>query len=259
MANLITELDGAKAYIGLLSPEEIKEANDLLEHLQKVIPIIEEELLNKYPNEKNKIYFAHEFGTELQKLVKENNVKGYQEKIFWEQIRKFASVSGVTPQDRKNRYVYGYYYKLSHYPLEDVKNINWSEWSQVFDTPFLVREDRFINWLVNKAKQQRIKRNEFRELMTGARIYLKDKDLAVFSDDQLKKRLDTVYKISLNRLRLYNNYFTKLNKEPTAARMEKPKKYRERYYKDSFNQLKLNRSVDIDKVCKSVFKKVYNI
>lgn len=259
MANLITELDGAKAYIGLLSPEEINEANRLLEHLQDVIPKIEKTLLDKYPNEKNRISFAHEFGTELRRLVEDNNVKGYQKRIFWDQIRKFASVSEFIPKDRsENRYIYEYYYKLSGYPLQDIQNINWSEWSQVFDTPSLTKEERFIDWLVEKSKKHKIKRDEFRELMTGARIYIKDKDLAVFSDIQLYKRLNMVYKISLNRLSLYDKYFTKQNKKPTVARIKKPQKYRQKYYEEIFNFIKLNRNKDIDQACQLVFEKVYN-
>jgi len=259
MANLITELDGAKAYIGLLSSEEISEANKLLEHLQDVIPKIEKDLLEKYPNEKGRIYFAHEFGTELRRLVKENNVKGYQKKIFWDQIRKFASLSEAIPKDRsENRYIYGYYYKLSEYPLQDIENINWSEWSQVLDTPSLVKEERFIDWLVAKSKKYKIKREEFRELMTGARIYIKDKDLAVYNDIQLYERLNMVYKISINRLTLYNDYFTKMNKKPTAARIKKTQKYKNKYYEETFNFIKLNKNIDIDEACNLVFKKVYN-
>ena len=101
MANLLTKLDGAKAYIGLLKPQEIEEANKLLEHLEEKIPKLEKELQKKYPKTKNRVYFTHEFGTELRKLVEDNDIKGYQEKIFWEQIREFASVIKVGPQEKE--------------------------------------------------------------------------------------------------------------------------------------------------------------
>lgn len=260
MAKLIKKIDGKKAYIGILSPEELEEANKLSSYVETYIPSLEKRLNEKYPNKKNKVYFAHEFGTALRDLVKKFDIKGYQEKIFWNQIRDFASKDENLADDRsENRMIYDYYYKLANYPLEDVKEINWSEWSQFFDIPSVNGEQRLIDWLVNKSKEKKIKRETFRELMTGIRLFSKGKDLCVFLDEQLYSKLDMIYEVTINKSVLYDNYFTKLNKEPSKARVENKKKYREKYFTDVFKTLKENKNLEIYTVCNNVFERVYNV
>ena len=84
---------------------------------------------------------------------------------------------------------------------------------------------RLLKWARKrkKSKQTKINREAFRELMTGIRIYIKDKDLAVFSNDQLFQKLDMVYQLSMNRINLYDTCFTKQNKTPSKARVENKK------------------------------------
>ncbi len=47
-----------------------------------------------------------------------------------------------------------------------------------------------------------------------------------------------IHKVSINRSNLYEDYFTKLNKEPSKARIENKKKYREKYFAHVYKTLK---------------------
>jgi len=252
---------GKKTYIGLLSPDELEQANKISDDLEKRIPELELELNNKYPDRKDKIYLAHEFGSYLRKLVDEYNIKGHQESIFWNQIRDFASKEEDGPQDRNksNRMIYDYYYQLAYYPLKDVENITWSNWSQLFDTSSINSEKKVIDWIVNKGKTEKHKRDIFRDLMTGIRLYVQGKDLTVFSDEQLFEKMNLVYKISKIKDELYERYFTNLNIKPSEARLKRKKHYREKYYKEIYKRLKINKKQNINSLCDEVFKKVYNV
>lgn len=255
MANLIKNVNGKKAYIGLLTPEELEEADKLLDRLKEYIPQLEIDLKKKYPNRKDKIYFAHEFGRHLRKLVRENNIKGYQEALFWDQIKEFASKDEDTPKDRRNRKIYDYYYKLSYYSLEDVVNIPWGQWSQLFDIPSVHSNEHVIEWLIAKSKQKKINRHFFRELMPGIRLFAANKDLTVYSKDQLYQKLNMVYHVSYNKEKLDKE----CNHMISDVRVNNAKKYRERYFKEVYKELRKTGYQNIDCTCENVFKVVYNI
>lgn len=257
VAKLIRKVgDGQKAYIGLLTPEELAEANKLQEYLETFIPNLEKNLNEKY---KTRVApYAHEFGTELRNLVEKFNIKGVQESIFWDQIKYFASRDENRPKDRsKNRKIYEYYYKLALYELKDIENVKWGEWSQLFDTKEVIKEERIINWLVTKAKSTKISRDPFRIFLTGVRLYLKNKDTMVYSDDQLFIKYDMIFNMSTIYLQLYKKNFTDQNKQPTEARIKQKKKYQEKYFTDSFASRKKNKEAKLEDICEEVFNKVY--
>ncbi|EKN69295.1 hypothetical protein BABA_10546 [Neobacillus bataviensis LMG 21833] len=257
MAKLIKNVDGKKAYLGLLSPQEIEEANKMQEYLETFIPALEEKLNTKY--KKRVVAYAYEFGTELRKLVEQFDIKGIQEKMFWDQIRDFASNDEGRPQDRGNRKLYDYYFKLSYYDLIDINNVNWSEWSYLFDVKEVMKEERIINWLAAKAKNIKISRNPFRLFMTGIRLFIKDKDTSVFEDQQLFEKYDMVYDITSAYIDLYKQSFTDQDKKPTEARLKQKKKYQEKYFKEVFLLKRKSKDYDLLFICEQAFKKIYLI
>lgn len=258
MARLIKKVYGKKAYLGLLSPEEIEEANKMQKYLEKYIPTLEKTLKEKY-KERN-VAYAHEFGTELRKLVAKFNIKGkIQEQIFWDQIKDFASKDEDRPQDRQNRKVYDYYYRLSFYELDEIRNINWSEWSYLFDIKEVMKEERIIDWLAIKAKKYKISRKPFRLLMTGIRVYIENKDTKVFRDEQLYEKYDLIFKITDLYLKYYDEKFTKKNRKPTSARIKNQKKYREKYFREVLMHKRKNKNLELEDICEEVFNKIYLI
>ncbi|GGM39387.1 hypothetical protein GCM10011351_26950 [Paraliobacillus quinghaiensis] len=259
MAKLIRKLDrDKKAYIGLLSPEEIREAKKLQQFIQDLIPDIETKLLNLYG--KRSIEYAYEFGTVLKEIVEEFEVHGLQRKDFWKQIRDFASQDKTRPIDRSDiRTLYEYYYILAHYNLNGLNNMNWGEWSQLLDTRGVLRkEERIIDWIVS-LKGKKISRDEFRIFMIGVRVFYHNKNTAVFEDKQLFAKYNEILKISINWIKLYNQFFTQSGKEPTKARKDKPHKYKEKYFKEVLQIRKGNKKLKVDEVCITVFKAVYCI
>ncbi|WP_252502758.1 hypothetical protein [Sporosarcina sp. Marseille-Q4943] len=261
MANLIKNMNGKKAYVGILSPEEIEAAEQLMESLLHAIPELEEDLGKKFGEsiKRNRLEYAHEYGTRLRELLNQFEVKEYQRKIFFEQIRNFASQDVDLPRDRsEERHVLNYYYKIAKFPLEEARLINWSEWSQLYDIPAISKEDRIIDWLIFKSKETKIQRELFREIMTGIRLFSKDKDLSVFNEEQLFKKLDQVYLISANKLSLYEKYFTSRELVPTKARLTQKQKYRQKYFVEVLKTLKLKKDQPLTKICEEVFITVYN-
>jgi len=232
-----------------------------MESLLQAIPQLEDELKNKYSQslKKKRLDYAHEYGTKLRELLKEHNVKDYQKKMFFEQIRHFASQDTDLPKDRsEERFILTYYYKIAKYPFEEAKLINWSEWSQLFDIPAISKEDRIIDWLIFKSKENKIPRELFRELLTGIRLFSKNKDLSIFTQEQLFNKLNQIFVITENKSMLYDKYFTSRNIEPTKARINQKQKYREKYFIEVFNKLKLEKTKPLEKICEEVFIKVYN-
>lgn len=258
VAKLIKNADGKKSYLGLLTPQELEEANKMQQYLEEFIPALEQRLIVKYKT--RVVAYAYEFGTELRKLVEKFDVKGIQEKIFWDQIRDFASKDEGRPKDRSgNRKIYDYYYKLSFYNLEDIENVKWGEWSQLFDTKEVIKEERIIEWLVTKAKQNNISRDLFRIFMTGVRLFIKDKDTMIFSDEQLYEKYDMIFDVTLLYIDIYKRYFTNQNKQPTAARLKQKKKYQEKYFQEVFMLRRKDKQSSLEALCEDVFKKIYLI
>lgn len=255
MAKLIKNVDGRKAYLGLLTPQELEEANKMQEYLEEFVPALEQKLNAKYKT--RVVAYAYEFGTELKKLVEKFGVKGLQEKIFWDQIRDFASNDEGRPKDRGNRKIYDYYYKLAFYNLKDIENVKWGEWSQLFDTKEVIKEERIINWLVTKAKQNKISREPFRIFMTGVRLFIKDKDTMIFTNEQLHEKYDMIFDITSFYVELYKKYFTDQNKQPTVARLKQKKKYQEKYFQEAFLLRRKDKKASLETLCEEVFKKVY--
>lgn len=259
MSKLVKKMeDGQKAYLGFLSPEEQGEADKLLEYLEKEVPNIEEALKQKYNN--RNIYYAHEFGTKLKEIMEQFEIKGgMQEKIFWDEVRDFASKDEDRPQDRNDgRKLYDYYYRLAQYDINDIKDINWSEWSQLFDVD-LSRDNRIVEWMISKSQETKINRHLFRELLPGIRIYMKNKDTQVFTNEQLYEKLNMVFKVSKARLELHNKYFEEDKRELTEARRKKKVKYREKYFTEVFKNLKKQKEKSLEEVCDEVFRETYYV
>lgn len=261
MANLIKQVEGRRAFIGILSEQEIKEAEQLMDSLLDAIPTLEDELETRYRGTIQKLEYAHEYGRKLRELLKFHNVKEYQKTLFFQQIRHFASQDDTLPIDRsESRKILDYYYRLANYPLEEAKLINWSEWSQLFDIPALSKDGRIIDWLLTVSKEKKISREIFRELLTGLRLYTKNKDLSFLTDDQLNEKLSNVLFITEERIILYANYFTNRGFEPTKARLSQKKKYREKYFSEAFHDLKYkSENTFLKDLCNSVFINVYNL
>ncbi|MFJ7678631.1 hypothetical protein ACIQXQ_11385 [Peribacillus sp. NPDC097198] len=261
MAKLIKQVEGKKAYIGILSEQEIKEAEQLMDSLLEAIPTLEDELETRYHGiiQKNRLEFAHEYGSKLRELLKFHNVKEYQKTIFFQQIRHFASQDDTLPKDRsESREILDYYYRLANYPLEEAKLINWSEWSQIFDIPALSKDERIIHWLLTVSKEKKISREIFRELTTGLRLYTKNKDLSFLTEDQLNQKLSNVLFMSKEKINLYAKFFTDRGIKPTKARLTQKKKYREKYFSEAFHDLKYkSENTSLKELCNSVFINVY--
>lgn len=71
-----------------------------------------------------------------------------------------------------------------------------------------MKEGRIINWLAVKAKEKRISRNPFRLLMTGIRLFIKDKDAANFNNRQLFEKYNMVFDITCSSTDSYTGKFT---------------------------------------------------
>lgn len=260
MANLIKKIGNKVVYNGLPTEEQVKEADKLQRHLQKVIPKIDEELRQKYPNRNNKNLYAYEFGLRLNKIAKQFEVKGLELRIFLDQIRNFAIEDDNLPIDRsEERKVLEFYYRLAQFDYESVKNMNWGEWVYLFDIKDATSEHRFFEWLSNKLKKQRIKRNTLRLLMTGIKVFVKGKDLAVYTDEQIFEKYDMIFNVTINWFDNYEKYFTKINKKPTKARLKNKKKYQEKYFLKTYLLLKENNNKDNKRITEDAFIKIYYI
>jgi len=59
---------------------------------------------------------------------------------------------------------------------------------------------KIIIGLAIKAKDKRISGNPFRLLMTGIRLFIKDKDTAIFNNRQLFKKYNMVFNITCSHM-----------------------------------------------------------
>lgn len=240
---------GYIVYKGLLSSEEISEADALLQQLIKEIPQIESELADKY-NSKS-ILYKYNFGKRLGEYLEEHKIYDRERRYFWDEIKSFAT-KDETHKDRSNaRQFYEQWYLLSKLDIETVKKMSWRQWQDLLDRPKNRADARIFNWI--GQKQGKIREDDWREFEKALHQYLGNKETAVFSDDELFNLYDSIMLMCEKWRKLFLGY---AKEHPKSGKIKNKASWAKKYYTKCFETRRARKCSIDDALCEEVFKAV---
>lgn len=202
-SKIIKKKDNNKIYSGLLSSDEIAQANKMLEKLVDLIPGIESKIENEYSKGIEKKYYL---GKALEELLVKEQIPPRERIFFWQEIDSF------TENDQKafrgsNRHNYEMCYRISQYPFDVACKLNFRTWQSFLDRINLWDDDRFIYWL---ARSNKHKKNMYvREFGMMLDYIKKEKDTIVYSHSEINDLYELIWSFVVGYYNLIDKYFCK--------------------------------------------------
>lgn len=193
------------------SAEERDLALELDALLQERIPEIEAELINmgllpievpadEIPSRGGNVALWWNLGQLFQPIVDNKRlVKPKERRFLWEAIRMYAT-RRIQRKDRgPSRVHWEYCYRVSKFPWEFVRRLNWDDWVFFIDSKSLRQEPRVDDWIRARMKQMaKLGRKELRTLARELNKKFKNKDTTVFTEMELYAIYDQVLERILN-------------------------------------------------------------
>lgn len=224
-----------KIYRGLLSAEERREADRLLEIVTDKIPEFEKELTDKY---KDKVQQRFRLGEKLSSFIDRENIPEREKMYFWEELEDFASREDTPLGRGKNRNFYRYCYLLYSYGYDIATILNWREWSDILDRNKVREDERLFKWVIKK--KQNGENLYWRDFLMCLNMYMKNKETFVFSDSEIKNVFEQILQIASS----YNLYVKKhagdLKQSSTQKTNRLKRKLKKRYFERSIDKVSEN-------------------
>lgn len=247
MANTIKKDEkGRKVYKGLLSAQERKQADELLDDLIMLIPPIEKRLLDEYGDS---IEYKYYLGNELGNLLDKYNISDRERIYFWQEIRAFAS-EGDNAKDRSDkRMLYEQCFMLSQLDKDTVKKLSWRQWQDLLDRPKNRADGRIFDWIKNSP--DKIRQDDWREFEKVLHSYLKNHDTSFFSDEEIYELFDQIIVIVSIWREEFKEYIKQLPKDKVKYKMDHKNYYRDRYYRKCIDEKRHFTANNIETLCKN--------
>ena len=189
------------------TPELEAKAKALDAYLGKRVPEIEEELINiKLLDEKiphsgkqksgGNVLLWHALGQRLRAICEEQGLTGLRERRWlWEAIANIHASERIKRARRgRARDHFEYCYRVSLYPIEFAKQLNWSEWVYFFDSRTVREERRVDEWLMTLVRRSElIDRRMFRRFTQNLNKRIQDLDTSVLTGDELFGIYDKIW------------------------------------------------------------------
>lgn len=192
------------------TPQLEAKAKALDAYLSKRIPEIEQELINsklldeRIPlSERQKsggsVLLWHALGQRLRAICEEQGVTDRsirERRWLWEAIANIHASERIKRARRgRARNHFEYCYRLSKFPIEFAKQINWSEWVYFLDSRTVREEQRADEWLtVLVRRHEPINRRMFRAFTQNLNKRIQNLDTSVLTRDELFGIYDKVWK-----------------------------------------------------------------
>ena len=190
----------------LLTGELREQAERLDEFLSKKLSEIEKEMKStgflKLKGKKGEVVkLWYEVGKRLDFVTDTSVVAAEDREFVWRAIYDHAVALAPGPLTERVRRDpetshFSYCFRLSRFPWEFVEMAgDWTSWSEFFDRKETKNDARIIEWLGRKAKASNVsgRQNWLRPLTKAIHKEFENKDTTVFSQEELYKRLDTIF------------------------------------------------------------------
>jgi len=189
-----------------------KQAKALDKYLERRILEIEKELVaeglltettrgNK--QDKGGVLLWHALGTKLSAICQHEGIIGRRERRWlWEAVENIYSTQRIKRVTRGHTRVhFEYCYRLSGFPIEFAKQVNWSEWVYFFDSRTVREELRIDDWLRTLVAQcQKINRKIFRRFVQHLNKRVRNLDTSELSQEELFLIYDAIWNETLKEV-----------------------------------------------------------
>lgn len=190
-----------------LTPELEERAYKLDSYLNSKIPAIEKELIEaglldetmlKPGSSKSRgdVLLWHALGCKLSAVCDEQGITSVRERRWlWEAIEKIHATERIKRAGRtRTRQHFEYCYRISKFPIELAKQLNWGEWVYFFDSNTVREEQRVDKWLMALVERgEKIDRSTFRTFTQRLNKRLQKLDTSVLSNEELFAIYDDVW------------------------------------------------------------------
>ncbi len=246
--------DGSKIYLDAMNPQEIREANEFLEFLQRDIKAFEVELCKKYlPSSLEYKYYIGEF---LANQIKSKGITSFERLYVFEEIKNWIQTDIETNKDRGNRRLfYDYCYRLYCFEYDIVFSFTWRQWSEFLDRSVTTKDVRLLYWI--KEKIQDMREDDFRMFLLVINEYLKNRDTSVFEDEELFKKYGLLYETVVQWNVLLKKYFKGKTENFTKARKNNVTKYKRKYVSQSISESKFKTTEQMPQLCEKIFVSLF--
>lgn len=244
---------GSKVYLGALSPQEIKEADEFLLCLQKDISTFEIELKNACSP--SSLEYKYKIGEFLSNKIMSRGINNCERRYVWQEIGNWVETTIETSKDRgAKRQFYDYCFRLYSFGETLVFSFTWRQWSEFLDRSITTKDVRLLWWL--KEKIGDMKEDDFRMFLFIMNEYLKNRDTTIFEQDELYAKYEYLFKIVKNWNLLLKEYFDGKIQNLSKARKNNPTKYKKKYVVNVLEKTRFNNQ-NIDLICRDVFQEVF--
>ncbi|MCQ2551265.1 MAG: ATP-dependent helicase [Clostridia bacterium] len=256
MSKIVKLVDGHLTYSGMLSSKDIASIDDILSALQKEIPDIESTLNETYGNN---VWYKYYLGQFLRELLEKYQIPMYERRLFWDEIKYLASTEVRTRDEGKNstkRSFYEQCYTLSQLDKSIVEKLAWRQWQSLLDRGSVREDSRIFQWIGNLSRKP--SGEEWREFEKALNLFLKNKDLSVFEDEELFKIYDSLFQagtIWLQEIKKFSKEHPKSRKLESSSKT----KWSKKYYALCFEKKKgLHLESVTKELCHEAFSELFN-
>jgi len=183
----------------ILTPQDIKKADEFDLHLDKTIKEIEEVLLrqkmiSQKSKKKNPLLVWHIVGQHINKFLKKNFVAAGEENLFWNYLYGRSSLIhkgvplhkvGQIRNDFKTASL------LAPYPFSMVSKVgSWALWREIIGYRIFLKDERVLTFIMNELIKKPRTRDKARPFLKAIAGRLKKIDTSVLNNEELSKLLN---------------------------------------------------------------------
>ncbi len=246
--------EGSKYYLDAMTPQEIREADEFLEKLQKDVRVFEKELMGKYSP--SSLEYKYYIGEYLSNKIVENGITSFERLYVFEEIKNWIETAIETGKDRGGkRQFYDYCYRLYTFGEELVFSFTWRQWSEFLDRSVTTKDIRLLYWLKDRIKN--IREDDFRMFLLVLNEYLKTHDTSVFDDEELNIKYEFLLDVVYNWNNLLKEYFGGKTDNFSKARRENVTKYKKKYVSQVIKKARFKRKEELVEICKKIFVELF--
>jgi len=245
---------GEILYIGMLSSYEKAAVDEIINILKNEIPIIEDDLKEKYGKA---IQYKYYLGKVLNEFIVRFNITYSERRKFWDEIKILAS--NVDSERKRNdgktsarRTFYEQCSVLAKQPLETVMKLSWRQWQDLLDRDINRADERIFTWI--GKSNEKIREDDWREFEKALNLYLKDKDSSVFDDEELYMIYDSIMLMAKKWRELFEQY---VKEHPKTTKIKTKGNWSKKYYNRCYKLKKEKQQVMINsEICEIAFNEI---
>ena len=187
-----------KSNKNILTPKDIKEADDFDLRLDKTIKKIEDILEKKKiicdKGKKDSLMVWYIVGKNINKFLKKNYLSKEDENLFWNHLYGRSPVINKTNPTKKisrSRNDFKTASILAKYSISDIKKVgSWALWREMLTYKVFLYDERILKLIIDELMKFPRTRNEARPFLKKVAYRFKKIDTLVLNDKEILEKIN---------------------------------------------------------------------